>query len=133
MKKAKSLNFVIPLVVYPFDILVSIGQSDDSFRKTLTEHLPPSCLPDLDSDPIILSLGEAIQARTINFSTGHQTVIRMKNFPNSPEGYGILSHEIFHACSYILWRMGINLEIEKTEEVYGYLIQYVTQEIHDKL
>ena len=131
--KAKPLNFIIPLVVYPFDILVSIGEGDAAFKKSIRKHLPPDCLKDLESDNGILSLGITEKGRTINFSTGYQTVIRLKYFPSYPEDYGILSHEIFHACAFILWRMSINLEIEKTDEVYAYLIQYVTTEIYKKI
>lgn len=129
----KSLNFIVDLVIYPFDIMVSINQTDEAFRKSIMKYLPPDCLKDLETDKEILNLGKTCNGRTINFSTGHQTVIRIKNYPRQPRDVGVLGHEIFHACSFVLWRMGIPLEIEKTDEVYAYLIGYVTSKIFNRL
>jgi len=131
--KKKSVNFIIPLVVYPFDILISIAEDDASFQKTIRRHLPPDCIKDLEDDPGILKLRPAENARTINFETGYQTVIRFKTYPRTVRDFGIVSHEIFHACSFILWRMGIHLEIQKTDEVYAYLIDYVTTEFYNNV
>jgi len=131
--RPKALNFVIPLVIYPFDIMVSIGETDEAFQKALRRHMPPNCLRDLETDPGILNLGNTTDGRTVNFPTGHQTVIRLKHYPDVVRWQGILSHEIFHACSFILWRMGIPLEIEKTDEIYAYTIDYVTTEIYKRL
>lgn len=131
--KQKPLNFIIPLVLFPFDIMVSIGQSDSQFQRSVRGHLPPDCLKDLETDPAILKLGHTTQGRTINLSTGHQTLIRIKNHPKTDQDYGTLAHEIFHAVSFILWRMRIDLGIEQTDEVYAYTIGYVTQQIYKKL
>jgi hypothetical protein len=131
--KPRSLNFVIPLVIYPFDIMVSIGETDEAFQKAIRRHMPPNCLKDLETDPGILNLGNTTDGRTINFSTGHQTVIRLKHWPDVVRWQGILSHEVFHACSFVLWRMGIPLEIEKTDEVYAYLIDHVNTDIYKRL
>lgn len=132
-KKSKSYNFIIPLVVYPFDIMVSIGQTDAEFRKSITKDMPPSILKDLEEDQAILSMPITNDGRTVNLPTGHQTIIRIKRSITAPRDYGILAHEIFHAVSFILMRMGINLEIEKTDEVYAYLIDYVTTETIKRL
>lgn len=131
--KSKPLNFVIPLVLFPFDIMVSVSQNDAQFRKSLMGHMPPDCVKDLEDDPKILSLGYSTDGRTINFSTGHQTVIRLKKHPKTAKDHGVVAHEIFHAVSFILWRMGVNLEIEKTDEVFAYAIGYVTEEIYKKI
>jgi hypothetical protein len=133
MAKNKSINFIIPLVIYPFDILVSVAEPDEVFAKTIVKHLPSSCLRDLEDDNSILRLGETTQGRCVNLPTGHQTIIRIKKYPTSCRDYGILSHEIFHAVSFILWRMDIPLEIGKTDEVYAYLIDYVTTEVYKKV
>jgi hypothetical protein len=132
MKRSGS-NFIIPLVIYPFDIIVSIGETDDEFQKTIRKRLPPSCIKDLEGDSSILKLGYTTDARTVNLSTTHQTIIRFKRFPKTGRDHGIVAHEAFHAISFILWRMGINLEIEKTDECYAYLLDYVITEIYKKL
>lgn len=127
-KKSKSYNFIIPLVVYPFDIMVSIGQTDADFRKSITKCMPPSLLKDLEEDPSILSMPLTNDGRTVNLPIGHQTIIRIKRPIVAPRDHGVLAHEIFHAVSFILMRMGINLDIEKTDEIYAYLIDYVMTE-----
>lgn len=133
MKKKKSQSFIIPLVLYPFDVLVSIGQTDQEFQRTLRRHLPPSCLKDLETDPVILNLGESNLARTVNFETGHQTAIRFKKHPTTTRDHGIIAHEAFHAAAFVLMRMSIPFEIGKTDEVYAYLLDYIVEKIYDRL
>ena len=130
-KKGKS--FIIPLVIYPFDVMVSIGEDDTTFTRNLLKHLPESCHKDIEEDNSICKLGSVTDGRCVNLPTGHQTIIRIKKYPTSCRDYGILSHEIFHAVSFILWRMGIPLEIEKTDEVYAYAIDYLTTEIYKRI
>ena len=131
--RPEALNFVIPLVIYPFDIMISIGETDEAFRKALMRHIPPNCLKDIESDPDILNLGNTTDGRTVSYANGHQTVIRIKNYPDIVRWQGVLAHEVAHACFFILWRMGIPLEIGKTDEVYAYTVDYVTTEIYKRL
>lgn len=131
--KPKGSNFIIPLIVYPFDIMVSISQSDEAFRAAIVKHLPPDCLLDLEDDPDILRLGNTMQGRTLNLRTGYQTIMRLKDYPHGPRGHAIVAHEIFHAVSFVLWRVGLPLEVMKTDEAYAYLIEYVTGEFYKHL
>lgn len=132
-RKPKGSIFVIPLVVYPFDILVSIAQDDATFRSALHKHLLPNCLKDIEVDPGILMMGSTTNGRTLNLETGFQTIIRLKDYPAGPRGHAIVAHEIFHACTFVLWRVGLHLEIMKTDEAYAYLIDYVTGEFYKNL
>lgn len=131
--KPKESNFIIPLMVYPFDIMVSIAQSDGDFRAAIVKHLPSDCLKDLEDDPAILIMGSTTNGRTLNLQTGFQTIIRLKDYPTGPRGHAIVAHEIFHACTFVLWRVGIELEVMKTDEAYAYLIDYVTSEFYKQL
>ena len=36
--KSKSKNFIIPLVVYPFDVMVSLGETDEQLKKALSKY-----------------------------------------------------------------------------------------------
>lgn len=132
-RKPKGSNFIIPLVVYPFDIMVSIAQDDTTFRTALEKHLPPNCRKDIEDDPDILMMGSTTNGRTLNLQTGFQTVIRLKDYPAGPRGHAIVAHEIFHACTFVLWRVGLPLEVMKTDEAYAYLIDYVTEQFYNNL
>lgn len=132
-QKVKGSSFIIPLVVYPFDIMVSIAQEDEDFHAFIVDHLPPECLKDLEDDPGILTMGYTTNGRTLNLETGFQTIMRFKDYPAGPRGHAIVAHEIFHACTFILWRVGMNLEVMKTDEAYAYLIDYVTGEFYKQV
>lgn len=132
-RKPKGSNFIIPLVVYPFDIMVSIAQDDATFKAALEKHLPPNCKKDIEDDPDILTMGIPTNGRTLNLQTGYQTIIRLKDYPAGPRGHAIVAHEIFHACTFVLWRVGLPLEVMKTDEAYAYLIDYVTEQFYNNL
>lgn len=121
---------IVPLVVYPFNIMFSLGESDEAFQKAIIKNYPPSVLKDLEQDPEILKLGPKTNGHTQNLPTGLETIVRLKNYPKTPIDYGILAHEIFHAVSFVLFRIGIPLEMSKTDEVYAYLIDHVTKEVY---
>lgn len=120
----KSKNFIIPLVVYPFQVMVSIGEPDDVLKKKLISH-------GVDMSQIILTHSETQRGRCIIFG-GNQTLIRMYKPVKTAEDYGSLQHEIFHATEFILERIGMTL-CKKSDEAYAYLIGYLTTEIYKKL
>lgn len=108
-------NIIIPLVVYPFDIMVSINQSD----KDLSIELIRYGIEDISE----LVLSETTRGRTVMFE-GNQTVIRLRSL-DTP----VLCHEVFHAVTFILSKVGIPLEVMKSDEAYAYLIEYVVGEV----
>ncbi len=121
----KSKFFIIPLVVYPFDIAVSINQSNNAIEKSLKDY-------DIDyTDVNVRNESSTRKGRTIIFH-GNQTLIRMFDFETSPIGYGYLAHEIFHSVEFIMERIGMKL-CKKSDEAYCYLIQYLTTEIYKRL
>lgn len=130
--KKKGFNFIIDLVVFPFDIMFSIGESDEDLQKNLKNNIHPSCYKDIE-DMSAFKFGATTKGRTVNLETSHQTIIRLPSLPAGASDNGTVAHEILHAVSFILWRMGIPFEIEKTDEVYAYLIGYVTTKFYDKL
>jgi hypothetical protein len=133
MKKKQGLNFIVPLVIFPFDVMISVGESNFDFEKALERHMPPNCFEEAKKDMSFINMAATCNGRTINFEAGHHTVIRIKEWPHSHRCQGILSHEIFHAVAYVLWRMDIPFEIQKTDEVYAYLIDYLTTEVYKKV
>lgn len=121
----KSINFIVPLVVYPFDVMVSISESDESLFAKLKKK-------GVDITDTSLSVySDTHRGRTILFK-GNQSLIRMYELRDTPEWYGNLAHEIFHAAEFIMERIGMKLTTE-SDEAYAYLIGYLTKEIYSKI
>lgn len=111
-------NIIIPLVIYPFDIMVSINQSD----KDLSMELIRYGIDDISE----LVLSETTRGRTVMYDT-NQTVIRLKSLD-----IPVLCHEVFHAVAFILSKIGIPLEVMKSDGAYAYLIEYIVMEVLKK-
>lgn len=127
----KGKNFIIDLVVYPYDIMFSIGQTDYAFELALSTMVNEVDLRDILRDPII-SLSPETRGRTFHHHEGGQTVIRLPSIPKTPTEIGTLSHEIFHAVSFIFRRIGMKAS-SNSEEAYAYAIGYVTEQFWTKL
>ena len=125
MKKKKSKNFIIPLVIYPFDVMVSLKQSDVELVETLNKFGIDT------SDNNMWKFEENGIGRCISFPTG-QLLIRLAHHPKSNEDFGTLQHEIFHAVHFFMKRMRMKLNM-KNDEAYAYLIGYLTQEIYKNI
>lgn len=123
----KGTHFIIPIVVYPFDVMVSVAETDLSLVTSLLRR-------GIDKEDVTAICYKNPQStgRTVMFSGG-QTVLRLRKYPKCPVTKGVLAHEVFHAVHFILDRIGTPLEIEKSDESYAYLIQYLTKEIYNKL
>lgn len=117
--KKKGKNFIIPLVIYPFDILVSINETDDHIREHFKKY---------EIEEGNFFEGRITTARTLQFETG-QTIIRFYTWESCT--MATVAHEIFHAVTLILDRVGMPFDIEKNDEAYAYLIGYVTQEFYN--
>lgn len=122
-KKNKKLNLIVPLIVYPFDVMFSFNETDRELKKHLKNYK-------IEVNDITLSFTE--RGRTTMFE-GNQTIIRLKSFPTNSEDYGYLAHEIFHAVTIIMDRIGMKFNPFKSDEAYAYLIGYLTQKIYEKL
>lgn len=128
----KKKNFIVPLVVYPFDIYVSIGETDGDFKNGIKRVMTKEMFKELCEDPVACNLAQYAKGRTLVL-TSNQTIIRVKNTPEYPEDYGVLQHEIFHAVTFIMDRVGMKFKLLCSDESYSYLIQHVTTEIYKRL
>lgn len=117
----KKINFIIPLVIYPFDVMISIGQSDDELTKSLSKF---NC----EWDDKMACEGNG----RFYMSGLNQSLIRLSNYPETYFELGTLAHEIFHCVTYILDRVGMKFMLSKSDEAYSYLIGYITTEIYKK-
>lgn len=124
-KKSKSLNVIIPLVVYPFDVMFSFGETDEQVVTRLNKY-------GIDTtDNKGWTFEETTRGRCIIFE-GNQTLIRLLEYPETVEHYGCLQHEIFHAAHFIMRKMGFKLKVS-SGEAYAYLIGYLTEQIYKKI
>ena len=117
--------FIIKLIVYPFNILVSIGQSDKEIEKVLNNLGIFNGIDELIMD-------ETVRGRTLMLDS-NQTIIRLKFNKNKNEFISLISHEIFHAATFILYKIGLEFDINKSDEAYAYLIEYLTKQILDEV
>lgn len=118
----KSKNFIVPLVIYPFDIMVSFCQTDEELKKQLQK-----VGSEWDDKMKCVGMG------SFCMNDKNQSVIRLWNYPETCEQYGVLQHEIFHAVTFILDRMGMKLELFTSDEAYSYLIGYLITIIYSNI
>lgn len=125
------MNFIIGLHIYPYDIMFSVGQSDKGFLKSLKAALPKEYMVDVMNDDIV-HLPKECRGRTFHHLIGGQTIIRLPGKPDTPEQFGTVSHEIFHAVDFIFRRIGLQLTAE-SDEAYAYLIGYVAEQFYKEI
>lgn len=127
----KTKVFVIKGEVYPFDILVSIGQTDKQFINTVCKYLPESVVSEFERDISIFQFNPTTNARTTMLETG-QTIIRMKSMPEKAKDHGIIAHEIFHAVEFLFRYVNIPLT-DSSNEAYAYLIGFITTKFYENI
>jgi hypothetical protein len=119
----KQINFIVPLAVYPFDVMCSFGESDDKLKSAIQKYG--------GKWNKVMMISENAKGRTVVLNGG-QTLLRLFKYPIDCEDYGILAHEIFHAVDFLMRRINIKLT-KKSDEAYAYLIGYLTEQIYKRL
>ena len=117
VQTAKEPNFkIIKSDVYPYDILVSIGNTYEQLKAKLIEELPENMHKE------IKRFKKHHSARTVTFESGHTAI----NF--NEINPGIIAHESFHAVDFIFHELGMTLSPD-SDEAYAYFIHFVVNEI----
>lgn len=116
-------NFIIPLVIYPFDVMVSLGETDEELKKAFKKH------KQFEHEDYFKH--EMKYGRSSLLPNGN-TVIRMKFYPANDYGFGSLAHEIFHTVMKVFDIVGIKW-CDESDEAYAYCISYLTTEIYKRL
>ncbi len=122
-KTIKSKFEVIPLVIYPFDVCLSINQTDEELIKKMENQ-------DLCGSEPLFNLPDTCLGRCVMLPS-NLTVIRLKIEKHIP--HGVIAHEIFHATTFIMDRIGTKLKLMVSDEPYAYLLNYLTDEIYNFL
>lgn len=123
MKKIIAKAIHIPLVLFPFEVLVCLGGDKQFVIKNIKKF---GYTPDTEEEGHITMIGQGKCVMLKNSAT----IIWLKNYPRA--GSGVLAHEIFHATDFILDKMGIK-HTDSSDEVWAYVIEYLTKEIHKNL
>lgn len=126
--KPTSMNFIVPLVIYPFDIMVSFGETNEQVEKNLKSK---GILSDEDIE-LAMFRTETVNGRAVMFES-NQSFIRLRQIPVIPNDFGKLQHEIFHVVHFIMDRVGMKYETMVSDEAYAYLTGYITEQIYLKI
>jgi hypothetical protein len=118
MQKFSDL-FSITLDIYKIDILVAINYSDRKLLKAFDPNMKKE-----EFDEHYDGFKEPTVRARWCVSNGGWHVLRFKEVPSPGE----LAHECFHAVSYILRNISINLN-DTSEEAYAYLLEYLIEKI----
>jgi hypothetical protein len=122
------MNFILGGTIYPFDIMVSIGQSDKELKKELNKYFPKQYAKgNLWQYSSETSLGCAVMFE------GNQSLIRLRSKPKTPKEYSTMIHECLHITQFIMERVGIELKVNISDEAYCYLHAWIIEQILLKL
>ena len=123
---------MVPMAIYHTSLLVIIGMSDKEVEEVLLQYEGF----DRGSKEMKKSAGWRFDNCK---KVGHVTrfdnnamLLRLREYPTTPEDYGIIAHEVFHVVELLFERVGMPLA-DSSSEAYAYLIGYVTQEIFKQL
>lgn len=127
MKIKSKARFVIQLGIYPFDVLFSINETDESLIRFLRNKGYSI------DDTVIqyVSMTPTQKGKTL-FTPKNHTIIRICNCVNEHDFLSVLAHEIYHAVFFILEKVGIKHDLETSDEAYAYAIEYLTHEFLKK-
>lgn len=122
----KPIFFTFPLVIYPFDVVVSLGQSYEQCRKLMVRKGVTEDIDFVDYDG-----GAGKYAVWYCHSIA---LIRIPGLPYTPSQHGALNHEILHVVISVLRGVGIRIEPGAgSDEAFTYLMSYMTKVIFTRL
>jgi hypothetical protein len=124
--KKKTLNILFDSEVYLFQIMVSLGETDEQLIASLKKRKIPDPELVVEQAPLIGS------GKCTCFPSG-KILIRTQDYPSTPFDHGTIAHEVFHATCFILEKVGVGFRMDVSDESYAYLIGYITKKIYEKL
>lgn len=125
--KSKGRYFEIPLTVYPFTVVVSVDQSDEKLLKELDKYQKNWSEEDKERMKM-RGMGRFFEIPTYNLF-----LIRLETHHDKYEMISLITHECFHAVSYLMKSINMELTLGTNDEAYAYLIGYINCEICKKL
>lgn len=129
MSKKKTYNFIVPQGTYPFDVMVSIGETDEQLFPKLKKKLPEEHHYAI---PEYASFKPTTCGRYVMFPTG-ASLLRLREAPINAKYMAVLAHEIFHCVEFLFDKIGIKHDIDASSEAYAYQIEYLTARIYEQI
>ena len=121
-----SKSFVVKCGIYPFDVLVSVAQTDAALRRALHVRGVDSGFEDA------FTMSETVDARFLMDESG-KSLIRFKHvLDDHARMQSVIAHESLHATHHILNRVGISL-VPESEEAFTYLLGYLVEQINKRI
>lgn len=123
-KNIQNINFSIDLIIYPYLIEFSIGETNDKLKKELKKRLSPAAFQMAFQDDWLLTFQDG--GGKCFLLGGHgQVIVRLSKNPTP----GTVAHEIFHAVEMIMEFLKMPL-CANNDEAYAYLIGYITEQYY---
>lgn len=120
--------FVIPLVIYPYKVIVSYGQTDKEIRNSLLElNVDEKSIKDVTSYHISTYNGICTYP-----DSKLQIIIRIQKGMDKITEFGTIVHEVTHATFFMFKDLGAKLS-SSSDEFYCYMNQYLVMEIMKSL
>lgn len=133
-KKIKKKFFLIELPIYNIDIAISVGQTIQQLRSSLSKIWDEIIWDEGFPEEIPAHAGGMTLRRTVGLFAVPYAIV----FPKHPlskddfEGHASIAHEAGHVAIEILVSRGIPLTYD-TEEAYTYLMGHLSREIYKNL
>lgn len=110
--------------MYPFQIMVTINQSNKELKKSLKDL----GITDIDVDE---TFPKPLTVGTCHMFPHNRTMLRLNEFdPTCSQCKGNLAHEVFHATHFIMNTVGMQLSFEN-DEAFAYLTGFLTERIYN--
>jgi hypothetical protein len=126
-KPSKPSCFFVEHGGYPFDVMVTIGMDLEEVRQRLEDF----GVELTDDDEESFEADRLLAGRTVMLEGG-QSVIALVAFDGTPVCYARLAHEVFHAVTFLMERIGMKL-CSKSDEAYAYAVAGLTESILTEL
>lgn len=129
MKELKRINFIIPLIIYPFDVMISFNENYDQFANAVVKKWGSEILDDFNKCPKANSVG-----LTYVFTSEKCLccILKINGLKKDANGIGTIAHEVFHAADFVLEKCGLQLN-RNSYEAFAYFVGYLMQEIYKKI
>lgn len=115
------MNKIIKIDVFDREIMVHFGSRAD-LRRKLSKYFGEE-----DAESIAGRIKDGVNGTSLRFED-NTMLLWMPDKPQNADEFGTLSHEIFHITDYIAGSIDVRLS-ESSDEVYAYLIGYLTKTI----
>ena len=119
--------FNIPGTIYQYDLIVALDIENDPLKKYVKRHCN---LTDTDIKALD-DFAPSNRGRCVMLECG-VTVIRLKT-RDKYELLGTIAHEVFHFVTFVFYKVGIEYQLNVSDEAFAYMLGYYTKMVTRKL